>query len=173
MTACPRCPCVHLSELRSFELGAHFPFLIKLVRMCTAAHSHITSHYINPHTIKMPRFFPFVFSFLNLNFFLFLHYSMQSPCDSSSLDTSNSFPNDVDPSSPPSNNAISHKVVPSSQYQRKQPLVDRCLSTINPDISQPSCALSNPVVQTTISRFVYSTPRTTNTNLILDHPILQ
>ncbi|KAF8498168.1 hypothetical protein F5888DRAFT_1906444 [Russula emetica] len=36
----------------------------------------------------------------------------------------------------------------------KQPLpvVDRCLSTINPDISQPSGALSNPAVQTTISR---------------------
>ena len=69
---------------------------------------------------------------------LFLHYSMRSPYNSSSLDPSNSFPNDVDPSSPPSNNVISHKVAPSSQDQSKQPLVDRCLSTINPDISQPS-----------------------------------
>ncbi|KAF8498175.1 hypothetical protein F5888DRAFT_227715 [Russula emetica] len=79
---------------------------------------------------------------------------MLPPCYNSSPDSSNSFPNDVDVSSPPSNNAISHEVAPSSQDQRKQPLVDRCLSTINPDISQPepSGALSNPVVQTTISR---------------------
>ncbi len=72
---------------------------------------------------------------------------MLSPCDNSSLVSSNSFPN---ASSPPSYNAISHKVAPSSQDQR-QPPVDRCLSTTNPDISQPSGALSNPVVQTTIS----------------------
>jgi hypothetical protein len=58
------------------------------------------------------------------------------------------------------------KVAPSSQDQRKQPLVDRCLSAINPDTSQPSGALSNPVVKTTISPFVYSISHTTNTNSI-------
>jgi hypothetical protein len=98
---------------------------------------------------------------------LLLHYStpfhsMLSPCDNSS----NSFSNDVDASSPPSNNAVSHKVAPSPQDQRKQPLVNRCLSTINPDIPQPSGALSNPMVQTTTSRFVYSTSHTANTNSI-------
>ncbi len=91
---------------------------------------------------------------------------MLSPCDNSFLDSSNSFPNDVDASSPPNNNAISHNVAPSSQDQK--PLVDRFLSTVNPDISQPSGALSNPVVQTPISRFAYFLlfKYTANTNSI-------
>ncbi len=92
---------------------------------------------------------------------------MLSPSDNSFLDSSNSFPNDVDASSPPSNNAISHNVAPSSQDQRKQPLVDQFQSTISPDISRLSGTSFNPVVQTTISRFVYSTSYTANTNSIL------
>jgi hypothetical protein len=66
---------------------------------------------------------------LTFIFLLFLHYPMLSSCDDSFPDVSNSFPNDMDPSSSPSNNAI----------------------------SQPSGVLSNPVVQMTASRFVYST----------------
>ena len=89
---------------------------------------------------------------------------MLSSCDDSFLDVSNSFPNDMDPSSSPSNNAISHTVARSSQDQFKQPLVDRFRSTINPDISQPSGALSNPVIKTTISQFVYSTSLTQSLN---------
>ena len=83
---------------------------------------------------------------------------MPHPCDNSSLDSSTS--------SPPGNNAFSHDVVPLSQDQREQPPVDRCLSTINPVISQPSCALFNPVVKTTNSQFVYSTSHTANANSI-------
>ena len=88
---------------------------------------------------------------------------MLPPCDNSSVAW---FPNDVDASSPPSNNIISHKVELSSQDQRKQPLVDRCLFTSNPDISQPSGVLSNPVVRTTITWFVYPTSHMANTNRI-------
>ena len=92
---------------------------------------------------------------------------MLSPCNNPFLGSSNSFPNDVDASSPPGNNANSHTVAPSSQDQLKQPLVDGFRSTINPDISQPSGALFNPVVKTTISQFVYSsTSHTVNTNSI-------
>ena len=89
---------------------------------------------------------------------------MPSPCDNPFLDSSNSFPNDVDTSSPPSNNSISHTIAPSSQDQFKQLLVDSFRSTINPDISQPSGALSNPVIKTTISQFVYSTSLTQSLN---------
>ena len=85
---------------------------------------------------------------------------MLPPCDNSSVDSSNSSPNDVDASSCLGNNAF---FAPLSQ---DQPLVDRFLSTINPDISQPFGALSNPVDQSTISRFVSPTSHTVNTNSI-------
>lgn len=97
---------------------------------------------------------------------------MLSPCNSPFLDSSSSFPNEVDPSSPPSNSAIAHEVEPSSRDQRKQSPIDRCLSTIDPVISQPSCALFNAVVNTTISQFVYSTSHTANANSIPYDPIL-
>lgn len=76
-------------------------------------------------------------------------------------------------SSYPSHSTASHKqVVPSLQDQRKQPRVDRRLSSVGtfPDISQPfdPDAWSKLAAQATISRSTHSDWHTTNTGVCPD-----